>query len=40
MLIQMNVVTQPALGEVIVDAWLACAPPKLVANYLEDHANR
>jgi hypothetical protein len=33
-LIQLNTVTKQALHEVLVDGWLACAPPKLAAQYL------
>ena len=33
-LIQLNKVTREALHEVLVDGWLACAPPKLAAQYL------
>jgi hypothetical protein len=33
-LIQLDVVTAKALGEVIVDGWLTCAPAKLAAEYL------
>ena len=33
-LIQLNVVTKPALREAIVDAWLACAPSKLADEYV------
>jgi hypothetical protein len=33
-LIQLRVVTQKALREAIVDAWLACAPPALAQEYL------
>jgi hypothetical protein len=33
-LIQLMRVTEKALQEAIVDAWLACAPPKLIAQYL------
>lgn len=34
-LIQMDVVSKKELKEAIVDAWLACAPPKMVAEYLK-----
>jgi hypothetical protein len=34
-LIQLNTVTDNALHEAIVDAWLSCAPSKLAAQYLE-----
>jgi hypothetical protein len=33
-LIQLMRVTEKALQEAIVDAWLACATPKLIAQYL------
>ncbi|MEO5837883.1 MAG: MmcQ/YjbR family DNA-binding protein [Acidimicrobiales bacterium] len=33
-LIQMTKVGKRALREAIIDAWLACAPPKLAAEYL------
>ncbi len=36
-LIQLDTVTDKALGDAIVDAWLACAPPSLADEYL---ANR
>jgi hypothetical protein len=34
-LIQLNGVTEPALREALVDGWLACAPPRLTAAFLE-----
>ena len=34
-LIQLSKVTEKALQEAIVDGWLACAPPKLIAQYLK-----
>lgn len=34
-LIQLNKVTEDALQEAIVDGWLAGAPPRLIAQYLE-----
>jgi len=34
-LIQLGLVTKKALREVIVDGWLACAPPALTRRYLE-----
>lgn len=34
-LIQLDVVTVDAVREAVVDSWLACAPPKLAARYLE-----
>ena len=33
-LIQLRLVTEKALREAITDGWLACAPPKLAAQYL------
>ena len=33
-LIQMKAVTKKALNDAIIDAWLACAPPHLVHQYL------
>jgi hypothetical protein len=33
-LIQLDAVTDKALGDAIVDAWLACAPPHLADEYL------
>jgi hypothetical protein len=33
-LIHLNTVTEEALRDVLVDGWLACAPPKLAAQYL------
>jgi hypothetical protein len=33
-LVQLKVVTKRALKEVIVDGWLACAPPTLATEYL------
>jgi hypothetical protein len=35
LLIQLSKVTEKALQEAIVDGWLACAPPKLIAQYLK-----
>jgi hypothetical protein len=34
-LIQLKTVTRKALREAVVDAWLACAPPKLADEYLK-----
>lgn len=34
-LIQLEAVTEAALGEAVVDGWLACAPARLVGTYLE-----
>jgi hypothetical protein len=33
-LIQLKTVTKKALREAIIDAWLACAPPRLAKEYL------
>ena len=33
-LVQLTAVTKKALREVVIDAWLACAPPELVTAYL------
>jgi hypothetical protein len=33
-LIQLKVVTTPALHDAIVDAWLACAPSKVARDYV------
>ena len=33
-LIQLKVVSRKALRDAVVDAWLACAPPHLAAEYL------
>jgi hypothetical protein len=33
-LIQLQVVAEPALHEAVVDGWLACAPPSLAEQYL------
>ena len=35
-LIQLTAVTKKALREAVVDAWLACAPPHLADQYLQD----
>ena len=35
-LIQLKTVTKKALRDAIIDAWLACAPPKLADDYLKD----
>ena len=35
-LIQLKKVTKRALQEVITDGWLACAPPRLAQQYIED----
>jgi hypothetical protein len=34
-LIQLALVTKPALKEAIIDGWLACAPPTLVKQHLK-----
>jgi hypothetical protein len=39
-LIQLKVVSKRALRDAIVDAWLACAPPKAATSYLEEHPIR
>ena len=36
-LIQLKAARKAAVREAIVDAWLACAPPKLVEAYLASH---
>lgn len=36
-LVQLSALDQPTLHELIVDAWLACAPVKLARQYLADH---
>ncbi|MGH8999755.1 MAG: MmcQ/YjbR family DNA-binding protein [Acidimicrobiia bacterium] len=36
-LIQLQLVTRPALREAVIDGWLAAAPPKLAQQYLEQH---
>lgn len=33
--IQLKTVTKRVLQEAIIDGWLACAPPRLVNEYLE-----
>jgi hypothetical protein len=35
-LIQLKTVTKKALRDAIIDAWLACAPPQLAKEYLND----
>ena len=37
-LVQLNAVTKRALREAILDAWLACAPPKLADEYMARRA--
>jgi hypothetical protein len=39
-LIELRSVTKRALREAIVDGWLACAPPNLAADYIEQEATR
>ncbi len=39
-LIQLNAVTKRALGEAVVDGWLACAPPNLANEYIKQEAAR
>jgi hypothetical protein len=34
-LVQLKAVTKRALGEALLDGWLACAPPALADEYLE-----
>jgi hypothetical protein len=34
-LVQLKVATKTAVKEALVDGWLACAPPKLAAQFLE-----
>jgi hypothetical protein len=36
-LIQLSTVTTEELRDAIVNAWLACAPPRLADAYLEEH---
>ncbi len=36
-LIQLDAVGKRALREAVVDAWLACAPPKLADEYVKRH---
>jgi hypothetical protein len=36
-LIQLDAVTTRALREAIIDGWLACAPPNLADQYIEQH---
>ena len=35
LLVQLKLVTETELRDLIVDAWLACAPPRLAADYLK-----
>jgi hypothetical protein len=39
-LIQLKIVTKRALREAIVDGWLACAPPNLADEYVEQETAR
>ena len=39
-LIQLKVVGKRALREAILDGWLACAPPKLAEEYMQQRAGR
>lgn len=39
-LIQLNKAGKRALGEALVDGWLACAPPKLADEYIAQEAAR
>jgi hypothetical protein len=39
-LIQLKAVGKRAVREAIVDAWLACAPPKVAEDYLKGHRAR
>jgi hypothetical protein len=39
-LIQLKIVGKRALGEAIVDGWLACAPRKLADEYIQHEATR
>ena len=34
-LVQLDAVTRDALGEAVLDGWLACAPPRLTEGYVE-----
>lgn len=37
-LIQLKTVTKRPLREAMIDGWLACAPPRLADDYVEQHA--
>ena len=39
-LIQLKVVGKRALREAILDGWLACAPPKLAEEYMQQRSTR
>jgi hypothetical protein len=39
-LIQLEAVTKKELGELIIDAWLACAPPRLADAYVQAEDRR
>jgi hypothetical protein len=39
-LIQLKTVMQRALREALIDGWLACAPPNLAEEYIEQRAAR
>ena len=39
-LIQLKVVGKRALREAILDGWLACAPPKLAEEYMQQPGRR
>lgn len=39
-LIELRSVTKQALGEAIIDGWLACAPPTLAEEYIEQESAR
>jgi len=39
-LVQLKKVTKRALKEALTDAWLACAPPRLVEEFLEQESPR
>jgi hypothetical protein len=39
-LIQLKTVTKRALREALIDGWLACAPPNLAEEYIEQRAAR
>ncbi len=39
-LVQLDVVSEEALREAVLDGWLACAPPKLADVYVKAHPVR
>jgi hypothetical protein len=39
-LIQLRTVTKKPLRDAIIDAWLACAPPRLADEYVKDRGRR